>query len=308
MDTLRAIESFVKAVEAGSIAGGARRLGISPAAASQGIARLEAAMGVRLLARTTRRMSLTDSGSIYYEHVRHVARDLERAHGAISALQAEPRGRLRVTSTAAFGRHVLAPLMPGFNARYRHLSLELLTTDRSVDHIQEDVDISIRFTPQLEEGLVARRIASIPFLFCASPDYLTRAGHPHSPEELRGHDCLAFRSPLDGRFMSWGFIRDGMRFEPDFKATMLSDDIDVLARMALAGGGITRLAAFIADPHIEAGRLVPLFEAGDGSGVHAVSEPMNIYLCVTDRQALTPKVRAFMDYLVEQLPAAWRPR
>ncbi|MCK2182431.1 LysR family transcriptional regulator [Halomonas getboli] len=311
MDTLRAIESFVKAVEAGSIAGGARRLGISPAAASQAIARLEATVGTRLLARTTRRMSLTDSGELYYQHVRHVARDLERAHGAVSTLQAEPRGRLRITSTAAFGRHVLAPLMPGFNTRYPHLAPELLTTDRRVDHIHEDVDVSIRFTPQLEEGLVARRIASIPFLICASPEYLAHAGRPQSPEALRDHDCLVFRFPTDGRFLSWGFIRDGMRFEADFRAALISDDIDVLASMALAGGGITRLADFIAAPHIAAGRLVPLFEdveQGDGSGTRAVSEPMEIYLCVDDRLALTPKVNAFMDYLVEHLPAAWRPR
>ncbi|XKE46541.1 LysR family transcriptional regulator [Halomonas organivorans] len=308
MDTLRAIDSFVKAVEAGSIAGGAKRLGISPAAASQGIARLEASLGVRLLTRTTRSMSLTDSGTVYYEHVRHIAQDIERAHGAIDALQAEPRGRLRVASTATFGRHVLAPLMPGFNARYRQLSLEIITTDRSVDHIRETVDVSIRFTPQLEEGLVARRIASIPFLLCAAPSYLERAGHPHGPEDLARHDCLAFRFPKDGRFMTWGFLRDGVRFEPEIRPAMISDDIDVLAQMAVQGGGITRLAAFIARPHIDEGRLVPLFVEEGDARVHAVSEPMDIYLCVSERHDLTPKVRAFMDYLVERLPAAWRPR
>ncbi|MDN3557696.1 LysR family transcriptional regulator [Halomonas maura] len=308
MDTLRAIESFVKAVEAGSIAAGAKRLGISPAAASQGIARLEASLGVRLLTRTTRSMSLTDSGALYYQRVRHIARDIERAHDAISSLQAEPRGRLRVASTAAFGRHVLAPLMPAFNARFRHLALEILTTDRSVDHIQEDLDVSIRFTPQLEDGLVARRIASLPFLFCASPTYLAKAGHPQTPEELRHHDCLAFRFPRDGRFLSWGFIRDGRRFEADIRAAMISDDIDVLTQMALSGGGITRLADFIAQPHIDQGRLVPLFEEPGSDGVHAVSEPMDIYLCVRDRHEFTPKVKVFMDYLVEQMPPRWRPR
>lgn len=308
MDRLRAIECFVHAVDTGSIAGAARRLGISPAAASQNINRLEAHLAVRLLTRTTRRMALTDSGMAYYTRVKHIARDIELAHNAISVLHAEPQGRLRIASTAAFGRHVLAPLLPDFNARHPLLSLELVITDRSVDHISEALDVSIRFSPQLDEGLVARHIASIPFYFCASPEYLARAGTPHEPEALREHDCLVFRFPRDGRFLSWGFIRDGLRFEPETRVAMISDDIDVLAQMALAGGGITRLAAFIAQPHLDQGRLVALFEAAPNAPVRAVAEPMDIYLCVRDRRDLTPKVRALMDFLVERLPAQWRPK
>ena len=233
-------------------------------------------------------------------------RDIEQAHNAIASLQAAPRGRLRIASTSAFGRHVLAPLIPDFNAAYPHLTLELLTTDRSVNHIRETVDISIRITPLLEDGLVARHIASIPFLFCASPAYLKRAGTPHVPEELKEHDCLAFRFPLNGKFLSWGFIRDGIRFEPDTRVAMISDDIDVLARMALADGGITRLAAFIAQPYLESGELVSLFDPGSDERVRAVSEPMDIYLCVGHRKDVTPKVRAFMDFLTERLPREWR--
>lgn len=307
MDTLRAITCFTSAVEAGSIAGGAKHLGISPAAASQQLARLEAHLDTRLLTRTTRRLGLTDSGTAYYARVKHIARDIERAHDALATLRNEPRGHLRIASTAAFGRHVLAPLVPELKRRYPHLSLEIITTDRSVDHIGETVDVSVRFAPQLEEGLVARRIASIPFFFCASPDYLARAGTPREPEDLQEHDCLVFRFPRDGRFLSWGFTRDGLRFEPDTRIAMTSDDIDVLAQMALGGGGITRLAAFIARPYLEQGQLVSLFETGQDSSAQAVSEPMDIYLCVNDRRDLTPKVRAFMNFLVERLPAEWRP-
>ncbi|MDT8895357.1 LysR substrate-binding domain-containing protein [Halomonas sp. I1] len=307
MDTLRAITCFTSAVEAGSIAGGAKRLGISPAAASQQLARLEAHLDTRLLTRTTRRLGLTDSGTAYYARVKHIARDIERAHDAIASLRHEPRGHLRIASTAAFGRHVLAPLIPDFTRRYPHLSLEILTTDRHVDHIGETVDVSVRFAPQLEEGLVARRIASIPFFFCASPDYLARAGTPREPEDLKEHDCLVFRFPRDGRFLSWGFIRDGLRFEPDTRVAMISDDIDVLAQMALQGGGITRLAAFIARPHLDRGHLISLFETNRRTSARAVSEPMDIYLCVGDRRDLTPKVRAFMTFLIESLPVEWRP-
>lgn len=301
MDLLNAIRSFIKVVEAGSIAGGARNLGLSPAAVSQNIARLEAHLQVRLLARTTRSMALTPSGSQYYDKVRYVDRDLALAQQAITTPQSEPKGRLRIASTSAFGRHVLAPLIPAFNARYPQLSLELLTTDRKVNHMREDIDISLRIKPQLEDHLLARHIARISFICCASPGYLAMAGQPATPEALREHRCLVFRYPVDGRFLRWGFVRDGLRFEAAFGPVLISDDIDVLTQMALNDGGITRLAAFVARPYLDSGRLVPLFEYGDGGQAYAQTEPMDVYLCVADRCALTVSVRAFMDYLQEQL-------
>lgn len=307
MDTLRGIESFVKAIELGSIAAAAKRMGISAAAASQNIARLETYLGVRLLVRTTRSMALTESGELYYEKVRAVVNDLAEANSAVTNLHSTPQGRLCIASTAAFGRHVLAPLIPAFNLRYPRIAIELMTTDRNVDHIQEAVDISIRIKQQLEDGMVARRIATIPTLFCAAPSYLQRAGRPTTPEELRHHDCLVFRLPADGRFLRWGFVRDGLRFEADVRATMISDDIDVLARLAVAGGGITRLAAFIANPLIASGQLETLFLTDENSQVSAEVEPLDFYLCVRDRHQLTPKMRAFMEYLVDALPEEWQP-
>ena len=307
MDTLRGIESFVKAIELGSIAAAAKRMGISAAAASQNIARLETYLGVRLLARTTRSMALTESGELYYEKVRTLVSDLAEANAAITNLNTEPQGRLCIASTAAFGRNVLASLIPAFTLRYPRIAMELMTTDRIVDHIQEGVDISIRIKPQLEEGIVARRIATVPTLFCAAPSYLQRAGRPTVPEELRHHDCLVFRVPADGRFLRWGFIRDGLRFEADVRATIISDDIDAIAQLAVAGGGITRLAAFVANPFIASGQLVTLFLPDENKQVSAEVEPLDIYLCVRDRHQLTPKMRAFMDYLVDALPKEWQP-
>ena len=307
MDTLRGIESFVRAVDNGSIAAAAKRMGISAAAASQNIARLEEHLGVRLLLRTTRSMALTESGEVYYEKVRNIVNDITEANAAVTNLNTEPQGRLCIASTAAFGRHVVAPLIPEFNLRYPLIAIELMTTDRNVDHIQEAVDISIRIKQQLEDGMVARRIATIQTYFCAAPTYLARAGRPTTPEELRHHDCLVFRVPVDGRFLRWGFVRDGLRFEADVRATMISDDIDVLAHLAVAGGGITRLAAFVADPFIATGQLETLFLQSENSRVSAEIEPLDIYLCVRDRHQLTSKVRAFMDYLVDAIPEEWRP-
>ncbi|MDH0301166.1 MULTISPECIES: LysR family transcriptional regulator [unclassified Pseudomonas] len=305
MDLLNAIRSFIKVVEAGSIAGGARALGLTPAAVSQNLARLEAHLQVRLVARTTRSMALTGAGNLYYQRVRHIERDLEFAEQAVSTPDSEPQGRLCIASTSAFGRHVLAPLIPAFSKRYPLLSIELLMTDRKVNHAREDVDVSLRITPQLEDQLLARHIARIPFICCASPGYLAGAGWPVTPEALHDHNCLVFRYPVDGRFLPWGFMRDGARFEARFGRTLISDDIEALTQMALHDGGITRLAEFIVRPHLETGALVQLFALSEGGQAYAQTEPMDVYLCVADRYAMTTKVRVFMDYLQQCLGESW---
>lgn len=251
-------------------------------------------------------MALTPSGAQYYERVKHIERDLALAEQAVTTPDSEPQGRLCIASTSAFGRHVLAPLIPAFSARYPLLSIELVTTDRRVNHAREDVDVSLRIAPQLEDQLLARRIARIPFICCASPGYLQSAGVPATPEALRGHRCLVFRYPVDGRFLRWGFMRDGLRFEAEFGTVLISDDIDALTQMALHDGGITRLAEFIVRPHLASGALVPLFEYCDSSQAYAQTEPMDIYLCLADRFAMTTKVRAFMDYLRECLGDSWQ--
>ncbi|MFP5427991.1 MAG: LysR family transcriptional regulator [Gammaproteobacteria bacterium] len=305
MDLLNTIRSFIKVVEAGSIAGGARLLGISPAAVSQNLARLEAHLQVRLVSRTTRSMTLTPAGSLYYQRVRQIEHDLALAEQAVSTPDSEPQGRLCIASTSAFGRHVLAPLIPAFSARYPQLSIELITTDRKVNHAREEVDVSLRITPQLEDHLIARHIARIPFICCASPGYLASAGLPPTPQSLRDHRCLVFRYPVDGRFLRWGFVGDGVRFDAQFGQVLISDDIDALTQMALNDGGIARLAEFVVRPYLDAGALVPLFECSETGLVYAQTEPMDVYLCVTDRFAMTAKVRVFMDYLQECLGQRW---
>lgn len=306
MDTLRGIECFVRAVEGGSIAAAARRVGISAAATSQNIARLESYLGVRLLTRTTRSLAVTDAGKVYYDKVSLLIHELELARSAVTDVQQELQGRLCIASTAAFSRHVLAPLIPAFNQRHPRLEIELTSTDRRVDHVQESVDVSIRIKQQLDDGMVARKIATVPTIFCASPEYIARAGLPKTPLDLREHDCLVFRLAADGRFLRWGFVENGVRFDAEVRAAIISDDIDVLARLAVAGGGITRLAAFVANDYLHRGELKEIFTCNECTGFNAEVEPLDIYACVRDRHQLTPKVRALMDYLVEALPAEWR--
>ncbi|KFE53481.1 LysR family transcriptional regulator [Pseudomonas syringae] len=296
MDLLGLINTYIRVVEAGSIAAAARAMGMSAAAVSQSISRLEKHLRVRLLSRTTRTMVLTESGARYFEKVRHIPREVELA-SQVAAVATEPQGPLRVATTAAFGRHVLAPLMPAFKAAYPGINVELISTDRRVDHRLENIDVSLRINAQLSDRLVARRIASFAFVFCASSAYLDRAGVPVTPDDLKAHACLVFRYPTDGRFLPWNFIVEGKRCEAKVNPEFVCDDIDMLAQIALNGGGIARLASFIAGPLIESGRLLPLFESGKTGAATAESEPMDIYACVTERSALNAKARAFIDFL-----------
>lgn len=305
MDTLRGVETFVRAVETGSISSAAKLLGISPAAASQNLARLESQLGTRLLVRTTRSLALTDTGEVYYDKVRFLVGELERASQAVSELTDEPQGRLRLACSAAFAREVISALLPGFCQLYPRISLELIATDRDVDHLKESVDVSIRVKSLLADGLVAVPLVTTPSLFCASPEYLRRAGVPTTPEELRDHDCLVFRLPLDGRIMRWGFVRDGVHFDAQVREAYISDDIGCLAKMALAGAGITRLGAFVAKPYLESGQLVELFNQQGDCGAQAEIDPLEFFVCVSDRFQFTPKVRALTDYLKKELLKAY---
>ena len=296
MDILGLINTYIRVVETGSIAAAARAQGMSAAAVSQSIARLETHLGVQLLSRTTRRMALTECGTRYFEKVRHIPHDVAVAAQA-AAIASEPRGTLVVATTAALGRHVLAPLLPAFKAAYPQVSVEMMGTDRSVDHRLEGVDVSIRIGAQLNDRLIARHIATRPFVFCASPAYLARAGVPGTPDELQHHACLLLRYPTDGRLLPWYFVRNGERFEAKVNPGFVCDDIDMLAQIAVNGGGIARLASFIARPLTDSGRLLPLFESGAPGSVRAESEPMDIYACVTERSALSAKARAFIGFV-----------
>ncbi|MFZ6747736.1 LysR family transcriptional regulator [Undibacterium sp. Ren11W] len=305
MDTLSGINSFVKAVESGSIASAARQLGITPAAASQNIARLEQYMGVKLLTRTTRKLSLTESGDVYYTKVSDILHRLELAKSAVTQLQGVPQGRLRIATSITFGRHIIAPLIPAFCARHPTLSIELISTDFNVNHSNDDVDISIRFKQQLEAHLVSRRIATVPMIICAAPAYLEKAGIPRTPEELSEHACLLYRPAFNGLLLRWGFIRNGLHFEPELRPSIISNDVDSLTQMAVAGAGIARLGSFIAAPLIASGQLQALFvKSSNGQDNGSLdAEPLDFYVCYRDRNEVSLKMRLFIDYLLECLPA-----
>ncbi len=302
MAQLRGIETFIKAIEGGSIAAAARQLGITPAAASQAIARLEESLGTRLLTRTTRSLALTEAGELYRARVGPVLAQLEQAESEIADLHGQPQGRLRVASVTAFGRHVIAPLLPGFMARHPRVAVELVATDRPVDPLKEDIDVGIRYDHALEPGLVVRRIATAPMVICASPAYLRARGRPATPEALAQHDCLVYRTEIDGRLLNWAYLRGGARVLPELRVTAVANDIDMLAEMTVNGGGIARLGSFVVQPLIAQGLLEPLFTEPAGSAkVRIDPEPLAFYLWYRDRQHVPPKVRVFADYIAEAL-------
>ncbi|MDU6817672.1 MAG: LysR family transcriptional regulator [Leclercia adecarboxylata] len=299
MDVLGLIGTFIRVVENGSIAAAARAKGMSPAAVSQSLSRLEGHLGVRLLSRTTRSMTLTENGKRYFEKVRHIPDDVELASQA-AAHVTKPKGPLCIATTAAFGRYVLAPLMPAFKTSFPDIDIELISTDRNVSHHLEGVDVSIRIEAQLNDQLIARKIASLPFIFCAAPAYLDRAGTPQTPEDLSQHDCVVFRYPTDRRFLPWSFMVNGQLVNAKLNPSFISDDIDIIAKIAVNGGGIARLASFVAQPLIDAGQLRPVYWSGHSES-NIESLPMDIFACVTERSALNSKVRAFIEFLEEAM-------
>ncbi|RUR96370.1 LysR family transcriptional regulator [Pectobacterium polaris] len=300
MDVLGLISNFIRVVENGSIAAAARAKGMSPAAVSQSLSRLETHVGVRLISRTTRSMTLTENGKRYFEKVRHIPHDIELASQA-AASDTKLQGPLCIATTAAFGRYVIAPLMPAFKASFPDIDIELISTDRNVNHRLEGVDVSIRIEAQLHDQLIARKIASLPFIFCAAQAYLDRAGTPQTPEELSQHACLVFRYPTDGRFLPWTFMVNGQPVNVKLNPKFISDDIDIIAKIAANGGGVTRLASFVAQPLIDSGQLTPLFRSDHSNGNRVESLPMNIYACVNERSALNSKVRAFIAFLEAEI-------
>ncbi len=302
MSQLRGIETFVKTVQGGSIAAAARQLGITAAAASQNLARLEKELGTRLLSRTTRTQALTPAGEAYFARVSALLTGLDEARNELSALQTAVQGRLKIACSVAFGRHVAAPLMADFMHRFPEVRVEMTLVDQQLNHLKDGIDVGIRYRHMLEPGLVARRIATAPMVFCAAPSYLARHGRPTTPRALADYACLAYRRPQDGRLMEWPFVCNGTRFVPSFTPCTVCDDIDTLAAMAVAGAGITRLGSFIANPLIQAGLLEPLFQNIPARAkTRADPEPLEFYACYQDRHHVSAPVRAYVDFMVEQL-------
>lgn len=293
MDVVYGMRVLVKVVDAGSFVGAADALDTSTAAVSRQIAALEAHLGTRLLNRSTRRLSLTDAGAAFCERSRAILADLAEAEALAGLHSAQPVGLLRVTAPLSFGIAHLSRLLPGFRRRYPQVRLDLDLTDRVVDLVNEGVDVALRVARELPGNLIARRLAPIGMVLCASPLYLKRHGTPRAPEELAQHQTLSFSYLWAGD--DWPF-EDAqgrvtrVRVQPAVHAT----NGDVLRELAIAGEGIVLQPTFIVGEALARGALVPLLAGWK-------TFELNLYALYLSRQHLSLKVRAFVDWLVESI-------
>lgn len=292
MDIVAAMKVFISTVDAGSFAAAANRLGISRAMASKHIAALEEHLGTRLLNRTTRRLSLTESGAEFYERSVQIVADVEEAEQIAGHSAAEPRGVLKLTMPLSYGQHRMGALMAAYAAQHPQVRLDLSLTDRKVDLVEEGFDLAIRIGKLPESGLVARRLGTERSVIVASPHYLKRHGAPRSPAELAGHACLAYSLASTGD--EWRLQGPGGIVSVRCPGTIKADSGDMLRQMAIAGSGIIFQPWFIVEDDVNAGRLVRLLP-------DFASEELGVYAIYPSRRHLSAKVRTFVDFLASRL-------
>ncbi len=293
MNRLQALRHFVAATELGSLAAAARAAGISLAAVSRSVARLEAELGARLLARTTRSLSLTPGGREYYERAKRVLEELAQADAAIASESTEPTGRLSVSAPVLFGRRFVASAVSEFLLRHRSLEVTLLLSDRYQDLVEEGIDVSVRTGRLDDSSLVALPVAAYRRSIVAAPAYLRRAGTPRRPSDLRRHNCLILTSQRAPR--DWTFLTARGVTSVEVSGSWTTNDNEALLTAALAGHGIARIPCWQARPHARSGRLVPLLPE------HALPE-IPVQVVYPSARLLTAKVRVFADHL----RARWR--
>ncbi len=294
MNSLRGIVSFVRTVSAGSFSAAARELGITTVSVSRNVARLERELGVRLLHRTTRALSVTEEGRVLFESSRNVLADLDAAQAQIADRRGEPSGLLHVSSVRVLGRLFVVPLLKEFHLLYPRIQIELLAADRVVDMTDEGFDVGIRTGSEPDTNSVVRKIADLPRLVCASPDYIAAYGTPSSPGELLAHDCICFRSPSTGRLAPWEFTGNDDAMAIAVKGTLLLNDLLAVRDAAIAGLGLAQLPACLTMPHVHAGRLVPVL-------LDYVPPPTPLFIQYAARKLQPARVRVFVEFMLERL-------
>lgn len=288
MDKWTEMQVFVESVRRGSFSSAGRSLDLSPSAVSKLLSRLESRLGVRLLNRTTRSLSLTEAGQIYLQRCIDILDDIEDAEDLLTGFGREATGTLRINSTPGFAKHQLLPLMPEFQSLYPRLTVEFQLTGQAVDLIGEGVDVAIRLGALKDTSLVGRKLGESHRLVCASPAYLELHGEPSRPSELLEHDCL--RLSTNEVFNQWRFRRGEKIEQIDVKGRFITDNVDALHEYALLGGGIARLSVFMVGRDIEEGRLVQLL------GDYEI-ERQQIHAVYPHRKHMPGKVKALLEFL-----------
>ena len=289
MQDLERMAIFARVVEAKSFSRAARELGLSKSLISKQITELEKSLGARLLNRTTRALSLTDAGSVFCDYCVRIIEERDEARLAVSHLQSEPRGLLRVSSSVAFGRLHLAPALAEFLARYPELKIDMVTTDRLVDLAEERYDVVIRIAGEPASNVVARKIAPVNRRMCATPDYLARHGVPKCPADLGKHNCLTYTYLNPQGF--WRLHGPEGSISIQVPGNLRLNDDDALAEAVLSGVGIALLPTFIVGKELQQGRLRSVM-------TEYVPLERSIYAVYLPTHHVPAKVRSFIDYLL----------
>jgi len=299
MDRAAEMTAFVRTVETGGFSAAARQIGLTPSALSKLVTRLEDRLGARLLQRTTRRLQLTAEGEAFYARAKPILAAMDEAEAEVTQAGASPRGLLRLHCGSTFGMHQLAPAIPRFLGRHPAVEIDITISDQPLGAMEEAMDLAIRIGPLDESSLVARRICNLERVICASPAYLERHGTPRTPDELQQHNCLWITSlPALRR---WPFdTDDGIRVV-HVGGNVAANNAETILQLALAGVGITRLSDVVVAEAIRRGTLVRIL-----TDWHHV-EPVPLFATYPSGRNLSPKVRAMVDFLVEEFGGApWR--
>lgn len=284
--------AFVRVVERGSFAGAAADLGVTPSALSKLVTRIEERLGVRLLTRSTRKLTLTAEGDLFAQRSRDILASIESAEAEVTASRTVPRGNVHVSVGTAFARRKLAPYIPEFMARYPEITLQIDLSDRQVDLVAEQVDVAIRSGALADSTLVARKILDAKRVICASPAYLKKHGTPKTPGDLRQHTCLVITG--FAALSQWPFRTNEGINRLAISGPFMTDNADLLLDMAIAGLGISRLADFMMADAVREGKLVPLL-----TDMH-LDEPFPIHALTVPGRHRAPRIKAFIDFLVEK--------
>ncbi|MCX7176207.1 MAG: LysR substrate-binding domain-containing protein [Proteobacteria bacterium] len=290
MRQLSDLAFFSLMIKCGSLSATARELDVTPSAVSKRLVQMERRLGVRLLNRTTRRLSLTNEGEVYLETARRILADIEELERLVSSSRAAPRGLLKVNATLGFGRNYIAPAISAFARRFPEVTVQLHLTDRPLNLAEEALDVGIRFGELPDARVVARKIADNRRLICAAPGYLKQFGRPQVPDDLTRHNCLVLRQN-DAAYGIWRFSKGRKIDTVKVRGGLSSNDGEVALNWALDGHGILMRSEWDIAKYLRSGRLELLLE-------DYALPPADIFAIYPEKHNLSAKVRAFVDFLV----------
>ena len=290
MDTFTAMKVYCSVVENDSLAGAARSLNISPSVVSKQLSALEDRLGVRLINRTTRRISVTQEGTAYYESCKRIITDVAEAENAVSSAHAAPRGLLKITAPVTFAHRHLTPHLPKFLDMFPEVEVQVQVNDRVVDLVDEGIGLAIRISQLKDSSLIARRLAPNRRYIAATPEYLKKNGTPNAVDDLKEHRLITW--PPGNPLNDWHFLINGIERIMKVNGAIAVNEGDGILTTLLAGGGLGMTQEFLAGPYVREKKLVPLLE-------EFVREDNPIYAVYPSNRHLSPKVRAFVDFLVK---------